>query len=266
MTIELTPGVRYDKDDIDALRGHEGQSTSAAVNAIAAHTGTTQNHTIRGDDKTEREIHDESKGKATDGLKHFTITAGTRAVEHGAAHLVEGAALGVLGGVVMVATAAGGAVVEMVAMMHAVGEDAIAGQERAAAIPKDALHCYMLGNLAGLPREYADDELARYPESAKTSNFAKALDARLGKGDTFLMARAQLHCDQGMVAARATVDAKQAPSKDVVARCAADPAFKAGFEAVMWARGRGPDVYKDVIAGLEARDARYEQAHVAWRA
>lgn len=98
------------------------------------------------------------------------------------------------------------------------------------------------------------------------SDDAKALDARLGKGDTPLMALAQLHCDQGMSAARSMVDAKQAmPPKAIADRCAADPAFKAGFEAAVWASKKGPDAYHDVIKGLESRDARYEQAHVAWR-
>lgn len=262
MTIEMTRGVRYQDREIDALKGSESVSTGAAMNEIAKHTGKTQDHVIRGDDKTEREIHAETKDVGA-GVKHFAATAGSKAIEFGSEHVLE-AGGGIIGGVAIGVAAGGTALLEMGAMMHAVGEDDIAGHERAAAIPKDALHCYMLGNLSGLPREYVDGELARYPESAKTGTFAKALDARLGKGDTALMAVAQLHCDQGMVAARQAIESGGSP-KEVAERCKADPAFKAGYEAVRFARHQGPEAYEQVIAGLESRDARYEAAHVAWR-
>src|SRR5882762_1156836 len=134
----ITVGLSYRDADIDALRGHEKDSTSGAVNEIAARTGSTQTHTIRGDDKTEREIHHESKSVLR-GAKELGLEVGHHAIAHGAEHVLGEAALG------------GGAIVMTLAGMHAVGEDGIIGQERAEAYSKDAMHAFLVGNLVGLP-------------------------------------------------------------------------------------------------------------------
>jgi hypothetical protein len=75
------------------------------------------------------------------------------------------------------------------------------------------------------------------------------------------MNAARAMCDAGLAK-----EAYLAAHPDVAKRCAEDPAFKAGFDGVVWAKQRGPDTYDAVIKDLEARDVRYEQAHVAWRA
>jgi maltose-binding protein MalE len=79
----------------------------------------------------------------------------------------------------------------------------------------------------------------------------------------------QLHCDQGMNAARAMYEAKQTPSEylaahpDVAQKYQRDPAFHHGFNGMVFAHDNGQ--YAEVVMGLDARDARYDAHHVAWR-
>lgn len=270
--------LKYQDSDWDALRGHEQESSSSALNRIGQHAGLTRSYTVRGDDKTEREIKAEHKDKQMhEGLEELGVEGGEEAGVHVAEHAVEhfaahGADVGVrtAGGVLLLPLTL---VKAGYNMAKSVAEDGEVGHERANALVKDAMHAVALANLNGLPQGYVDEQMARYPESVKRGSFATRMDDRLANAeDRHAMARLQLHSDQGMSAARRACDAgigKDAFLKtnpDLAKRCDEDLAFKAGFDAMFWAKAKGPETYSATTTDLEARDARYEQHHVAWRA
>jgi hypothetical protein len=275
---KTTEANRYEDDELRSLKGNEGRSTSAAMNQLGGHAGLTQKYTLRGDDKSERQIKAEHQNEKAihgpgDVAKEIVSEGGLELAEHLAEHALEH--VGDVGG-----RAAFGLLVLPVSlaksqydMLKEVAEDSKVGHERAHAMTRDTMHAVLLSNLNGLPTEFAQAELAKYPDSVKGSNLALKMNKALGNdGDHAAMALCQLHCDQGMNAARAMCDAGLAKETylaahpDVAKRCAEDPAFKAGFDGVAWAKQKGPDAYGAVIKDLEARDVRYEQAHVAWRA
>ena len=140
----ITTGLSYRDKDIEALRGHEKDSTSGAVNEIAARAGATQTHTIRGDDKTEREIHAEHKDH--EGGIHAVAEGAGEGAQFGVEHLIEHTHIVYEPVMLPLSLVKFG----LDAMKH-VGEDDIVGHERAQAYSKDAMHAFMVGNLAGLP-------------------------------------------------------------------------------------------------------------------
>jgi hypothetical protein len=260
-----TSNNTYTDEEIRWLRGEEDISTSAAINQIGSHAGLTHTYRVRGDDKTEREIKLEHQKQIQ---KEWGETLLGEGGTEGADHIMHHAGLET--GLLMLPLTLGKLGYEMT---KAVAEDNKVGHERAAALTKDAMHIVIFQNLNGLPQGFADEQLARYPESQKSSNLVKNMNRALGRdGDHRAMALIQLHCDQGMNAARAMCDANVDPKTylaqhpDIAKRCAEDPAFKAGFDGLAWAKRKGATEYNAAVKELEARDARYEQAHVAWRA
>jgi len=259
----------YSDRDVDNLEGNEKLSTNAAINRIANHAGAAEIHVLHGRDETEGEIR-EAHGRSTqfEGAETLVKELGSMATEHIVEHIVEhgstmaGEAVGTAALPVTLITA-------QIEMMQAVGEDAIVGHERAEAMPRDAMHVMILGNLNGLPKGYADAERARFPKDAVDGSFTRAMNAQLGRRDNLMMAVMQLHCDQGMTAARAMYSAGKGfddylkANPDVAQRYQKDPAFHHGFKAMVFAHDNGQ--YGEVVKALDARDARYDAHHVAWR-
>lgn len=269
---------KYEESDFDALKGREKESTSAAINRIGRHAGLTQNYAVRGDDKSEREIKAAHHGEqAHEGSAELAKTGGKELATHVAELLAEKS---IEHAADLSARAAGGLLlmpVELVVfgyeMAKGVAEDGKVGQERARAIPTDVMHAACVASLNGLPQAFVDSELARYPDSLKNGTLARTMNDRLANDvDRRAMIVLQLHCDQGMNAARGMCDAKLEKdgflrsNPDVAKRCTEDMAFKAGFDALVWAHGKGAESYGAVVKDLEARDARYQQHSVAWRA
>jgi hypothetical protein len=154
------------------------------------------------------------------------------------------------------------------AMAESVADDADTGHERAEARLKSAMHVLITGSLNGLPQDFVDQTRARYAADAP-SGMVDRMTRALGRGDNALMGVIQLHCDQGIVAARTMVDAHQTPEEffrghpDLGKRFENDPAFHDGFAGTLYAREHGQ--YDDVMKALDARDVRYTQQHVAFR-
>ncbi len=256
----------YSDRELERLREHQDDTTRGAINQIGAHAGLTQTYLVRGDDKSEREI----------VLAHKTATRAEGPgiiAEQAADFAVEQAAEKVLGVEVSLITLPINVLKFGYEALKHIAEDNKVGHERAGALTKDAMHIVLMGNLNGLPKEYVENQLGRYTDSEKKSNLVQSMYRALGRGDDHqALLTMQLHCDQGMNAARgmcdANLDAKAflASHPDAAKRCAEDPAFKAGFDGVAWAKQKGPAEYGAVVKELEGRDARYEGAHVAWRA
>jgi len=262
----------YDDGDIDSLKGHENVSTSAALNAIGNHAGLGDTHALRGRDKTSADIVTEHQAAVRgqwgfdpkEAAAHGAGAAAEHMAEHGLQSVMPRLAFRALGGLALPIH-----LVELGAKMaESVAADSNAGHDRAEAQVKSAMHVMILGNLNGLPRSYVDSERARYAADAP-AGLVQRMTSALARGDNGLMAVAQLHCDQGMNAARAMVQVKQsqpdyfAAHPDVAKRVADDAAFRAGFEGTLRARETGE--YDAAMKALDARDARYEAHHVAWR-
>ncbi len=268
----LSKQNNYDDSDLEAMKGREALSTNAAINRIGNHAGLSDTHALSGSDKTSSEIVAEHRAAVQ---KDWT-PGGADVVEHGAAHAAEHFAehgmKEVLPRLAFRAAAGVALPIHLIQagyeMATSVAEDSKVGHERAAALVKSAMHTVVLGSLNGLPQAFVDSQRARYAADAP-SGLVKRMSDAMGRGDNAFMGIIQLHCDQGIGAARAMFDAKQAPADylkahpELASRMADDIGFKAGFEGAMYAHEHGQ--YDDVMKALAARDARYDAHHIAWR-
>jgi hypothetical protein len=257
----------YDDGDIDSLKGREGTTTSAALNVIGNHAGLGDTHVIQGRDKTSNEIvaehQDAVRKEWTPGGGDAAAAGAGKVIEHIAAQSTH-FAIRAAGGLMLPLH-----VLELAKKMaSSVAEDSNVGHERAEAQVKSALHLMVIGSLNGLPQSYVTAQRARYAADAP-SGLTQRMTQALGRGDNGLMAIAQLHCDQGMNAARGMVAADQtqdaflAAHPDVAKRCNDDAAYRAGFEGMAQARGSAD--YDAMTTALDAREKRYDAHQVAWR-
>jgi hypothetical protein len=266
----VTRSNTYTDAEIDRLRGHEGQTSDTSINTIGQHAGLTRHYTVRGDDKTEREIHAQHKGaQAADGASGVVGEVGGEVVDEVVELALEDTAIAGVGLLILPFS-----LLETGAhMVKNVAEDSRVGHERADALTKDAFHILIVGNVNGLPQGFAAAELSRYPESERSSTLVNTMAKRLADdGDHQAMAVIQLHADQGMNGAKDAIDSgvtRQACLKSnptVAKRYAEDPAFKAGFDAMFWAKEKGgPGVYGATCFALANRDDGYVAHQVQCR-
>ena len=297
---------KYDESDIERMKGLESLSTNAAINRIGNHAGLDTTHTIHGSDATESEViaaHQEVEqdrwlkemislipdgGDPTvaaveiteafkEGGLHEAIKSGSRpaieaailgTIEHASEHAVKH------GGPFAVRALGGAAFVWKLGkfaytMAQSVAHDGDTGLARSEARVKSALHTVVLGSLNGLPQGYVNDQRARYVADAPKP-LVDRMAAAMGRGDNPIMGVIQLHCDQGIAAARSMYGAGQTDffayleaHPDVARRVAEDPAFKAGFEGALYAHDHGQ--YDAMMKALDERDVRYTQHNIAFR-
>lgn len=264
---EIQWGVRndYSQHEIEQLRGHEGDSTSALMNDARKAVGKTGDVVIRGDDKSAKDVREDDAGEL---LKEYQ------------GPLKESGAHGALTALVATAdyVAEGGPAVELgkalydslKSNLHAIAM----GDELGKAVERDNLHRALLSQL-NLPQAFKEKEMApfieRETEGGRSVATLVSEKLKLDPAWHAKVALLQLHCDQGTTAACDMLATGQNPMAfgkahpDVAKRYTEDPAFKAGFDAALWARGQGKETYDAVCKDLAARDARYEQAHIAVR-
>jgi len=251
---------QYSLDDIKKWAGYEDSSTVRVMNQIRADApklaGTdklTEYVEFGADDVTAKATIREQEELSPENL----ALHGTPGVLHIVAAAGEEAAVGA--GLVGAAF-----VVELVAT----GKEIIAGDEIAEAVKRDAMHAAMLANL-DLPQGYKDETMtglmSKYTDGWKG---AAQRVAEQALREPAKMALVQLHADQGANAARRMCDAGVdrgaffQQNVEAARRYATDPAFKQGFESIVWAKRHGDAEYKQATQALESRDARYTQAHV----
>jgi len=297
----LTNANKYDDRDVENLKGNEQVSTKTALNTLANKAGMSDDYAIHGYDATAKELvaehraeQDErwakavidvvvphgddmttmydavkelNKGKLGDAIRAGSVTAGEKVffdfiekAAHGAGLHSASAAMMLPKFVYTMAKASA----------ESVADDAELGQEKKAAFVKSAMHVLVLGSLNGLPQEYVNAARAHYTEDRDAGDIADKMSRALGKnGNNALAGVMQIHCDQGMIAARTMLDAKQSSSDflrahpDLAKRYGDDPAFRAGFDGAVYAKVHGQ--YDDMMKALDQRDARYTAHHVAWR-
>lgn len=297
---------KYDDGDIDRMKGLETLSTNTAVNRIANHAGLDTTHNIHGTDATEAEViaaHQEVEQDrwlkemislipdggdptvaAVEITEAFKEGGLHEAIKSGSEPAIEAAVLGTMEhvsehaikhGGSFAARSLGGAAFAYKLMKFAytmavsVAHDGDTGLARSEARVKSALHTVVLGSLNGLPQGYVDEQRARYVADAPKP-LVDRMAAAMGRGDNPYMGVVQLHCDQGISAARSMyaegqkdVFAFLKAHPDVAQRVAEDPAFKAGFEGALYAHDHGQ--YDAMMKALDERDVRYTQHNIAFR-
>ncbi len=258
MTIDAMK--QYSLDDIKKWAGYEDSSTVRVMNQIRKDApkleGTTKLDEyveFGSDDVTAKATIREQQELSPENLALHT----TPGVLHIIAAAGEEAALG-----------AGMVGAGLVIELAATGKEIIAGDEIAEAVKRDAMHAAMLATL-DLPQGYKDETMkeltSKYTDGWKGAAQRVAEQALREPGK---MALVQLHADQGANAARRMCEggtsraAFFSQNVEAARRYASDPAFKQGFEAIVWAKQHGDAEYKAATTALESRDARYAQAHV----
>jgi hypothetical protein len=254
---------RFNDEELQAIRKDE--STSTIVNKARRDAGFKEaDVSVRGDDRTLNEVlHDRknhiSKGEAAGGVIHAVEVAEAVGVASHAMH-----SLGRAPHVVLPVVTLAAAHVNMYEM-----EKAKAAMKDGAT--RDQLHAAILDRLE-VPSGFRAAEMKRLDVSMTNQSASKKISDQFGLTDKALVATLQLHCDQGMHAARRmietpnlTKDAFLNANPEVAKRYANDAAFHNGFDALTWAKKDSAATYDATIATLTSRDARYDAANVTYR-
>lgn len=267
-------GRREDFSAEELDRMHTSESTSHAMSAIRkdAHYADLDGEVVlRGDDKRFMEQRAEFRGETPKGEAVNLGFHGTSTVLEVASLAAKHAEVFEAAGLVMLPVSS---VVMLGAGIYALHKANEEGEILKATATKDEMHVAMLSVLQ-VPNEFKSEQMAEYTITGKgwQSGAQKMVSALSTTANKPVLALLQLHADQGMDGARKMVDAGITNKTGYLAshpamseRYASDPAFKAGFDAVLWAHKQPGDVYKGLIGGLEARDVRYEQHHIQFRA
>lgn len=246
---------RLSPEEEQALAKNE--STSTVVSRARAAAGQRgEEVVVRGDDKTLDEHLREYKTHIGVGKKAAAI------MEAGEVATGLGLSLGA-------AFAVAAPISTWIAGQIAMAEMQYEKDGRRDIATRDTLHAAILQSL-DVPEGFRQAEIQRHGVTMTARSPAKKI------ADQILMspgARAtlQLHCDQGMTAARDMIegrvdkDAFLKANPKVAERYASDAAFKNGFDAVVWAKKTSDATYAETIQKLEARDARYAATQVTVR-
>lgn len=258
---------------------NDSGETSAILVKAQKDVGAESAVSVRGDDKTMREVKAEQKAFHLDA--HTALEAAHLAAE--GLHLVEshavetllfttseGAGLAGAAGLAQVATGTmltgGGAVVALGLGIYGLNEAHVRGEEQAEALTKDEVHVAMLTQLA-LPQGFKTEEFAKRDTAGKGSQslVMKMAGAFAGK-DRALVATLQSHADKGTRAASDMI--AMGVGKEVFLRAnprvaeayAEDPAYRAGFDALVWSKDHdAPEAFEAFKTRAQGGDLRTQQ-------
>jgi len=262
-----TGGRTFTREEEDELR--KDQSTSAIMNRARRDLGATgPDVALRGDDKSRRELADEQHvhvGALGAAHRLHTLVDVVHLAEfHAVEKVLEAAPKA---GVGLVAAGAVGGLV--LGVLH-IKEAHEHGEQLKAAVAKDELHSALLTQL-DLPQGYKTTQLERHDASRASDGAAMKYAGVFAHKEKALVATLQLHADRGIHAAqdfaasKKTKEAFLAESPAVAKAYAEDAAFRAGFDAHVWARERSPSEVAKLESGLACRDAGYNTAHINGR-
>ncbi len=244
-------------------------STETLLNGAAQATGKIRKDEhidVHGHDATFREVKEEQRPWA-DPL-HTAITTGPGAAATGyeVAELFAEKGLEHLLGAASTFMPLVGAAIEIKETITTLPEAWERGDKQHEALLQDTAHIAIVETLAGLPEGYRKQQEGRRPEAyagGRASAPWQALQTALiaQKGAVPLL---QVRADEGMKIAENAIrfgvdkaSALKVGNGDLGARYLNDAAFRAGFDAVMWAKEQGPAELGKVITELHARDARF---------
>lgn len=260
---------RFSATEEEAMR--QDFTTSAVLNKVRKDAGDNGAHVgVRGDDKPWAEVKREQHG-------HVGVAGGLE-IGHAAVegahiaeiHAIEAATAQGVGAGIAGAAVALGAPVAFALGVYKFGEMQVEAAEQRRAITRDDLHAAMLTQL-DLPASFKQGELQKWTAASKSSNgLPMKMATPFATIDKALVAVLQLHADRGVNAAMdmgsMSKDAFFAANPKIKAAYDADPAFRAGFDAMEWANKPGNEAAKAKLQqDVCDRDARYAQAHVTYR-
>lgn len=265
------PGFTYGRDlSYDQRKEIEDKASTEKLLNLAAQEGGVlkrdEHLDISGEDATRREVHQASKGDPRIDGGGTAAHASHTVVEMFWSEQLE-ALIGT--GVMDVGSVAGPVLVakEIAEELPRAWE---AGDREAEARVKDAMHLGVLAMLKGLPADFCAVQVAHREEAVGGSNSETARIAGFLQAHPKLRAILQLRCDEGMKSAeRALVGAEGVQrffqaNKALYARYLQDPAFKLGFDGVMWAKNKSADALKSTLTELHSRDARWSATNCVW--
>jgi hypothetical protein len=252
----------FTSEELDALRTDKG--TSDALNTARRKAGQKGDDVaVRGDDKTLGKTLEARKthvpiGETIASLVHASEISGALGL-----HIpLVGKALHGPQGIVL------GGVATLAGIHVAMWEMQKAKDELRDAATRDTLHAGMLMSLE-LPSGFVASEVSRLGvTTTKTAPATKVKDQIAG---TPLATTLQLHCDQGVSTAedfQASGKTKEeffAMCPKIAERHASDAAFRAGFDALVWASKNAPADAKQLVDDVHQRDARYAAAQIQYR-
>ncbi|MDB4938392.1 MAG: hypothetical protein JWP87_5364 [Labilithrix sp.] len=252
----------FDDAELEAMR--KDASTSDIANKARRDAGFKESDvSVRGDDRTLNEVlHDRKThlagGEAVGGALHATEVIEALGVAEKTFHA--------LGKFPHVAIPLG----VFLATQYGMYEMEKSKAEMKDGATRDQLHAAILDRL-DVPKGFKAEEMNRLGVNMTKQSAASKVSDQFDLGDRALGATLQLHCDQGMHAARTMIESgggkedflKANPR--IAERYASDAAFHNGFDALAWAKKESPAAFATEIAKLESRDARYDAAHVTYR-
>ena len=259
---------RFNDDELDAMRRDE--STNTIVNKARRDAGFKEGDVaVRGDDRTLKEVqHDREthigRGEAVGGALHVIEVTEAVGVGEDAMHALGRFPVIAIPLAVFAAAQYG---------MYEMEKDKMEMKDGAT---RDQLHAAILVHL-DVPAGFKNEEIAKLGVSMAKQDAASKISDQLELTDKSRAATLQLHCDQGMNAARTMIESggqKEAFLKanpKIAQRYAADAAFHNGFDALSWAKDDSlkkdgdPSSYKAAVESLQTRDARYDAAHITYR-
>jgi hypothetical protein len=240
----------------------KNDSTSAIANKARRDAGFKEaDVTVRGDDKTLNEVLHDRKSHVPPGevaaAAFHAFDVGEAVIASHYLHALGKAPI-IAGGIAMAAAGP--------ANMYEMEKAKLAMKDGAT---RDQLHAAILDRL-DVPAGFRQKEMKRLDVQMDNQSASKKISDQFTFTDKALVATLQLHCDQGMHAARqmASGDTQQAFLKanpKMAERYASDAAYRNGFDAMVWARADSPATFKATTEALESRDAFYKQAHITWR-
>lgn len=254
----------FSDEEIDAMRKDE--STSAIVNKARRDAGFKEKDvSVRGDDKTLNQV-------LSDRKNHVSVVEALSGV-FDAMGVAEAVGVTIpckemLGAAPEAALPAFG----LFAAHYGMYEMEKSKAEMKDGATRDQLHAAILEHL-DVPKGFKDAEMKKLDVSMTRQGAASKVSDQFELGDKALVATLQLHCDEGMHAARTMLegskgkDAFLEASPAMKKRYAEDVAFHNGFDALCWTKSKEAPAgaYGAQIHNLESRDARYAAAHITLR-
>lgn len=257
----------FTQEEVDAL--HRDASTSKVLNQARRSAGQRgEDVTVRGDDRTLGDALRAHETHVSIGKAACAAFDGLHVAEGlGVIHVGGGTTAGVTAGVA--AMSVGVPLLTLIASQVALAEMQNTKDSTRDAATRDVLHAGMLLSLE-LPQGFVARETDKLGVGTTGQAPAKKVSDQL-KG-TALGTTIQHHCDQGIHAARDCLalawssDRFFAANPKLAERYASDAAFRAGFDAYVWASKECPEDARALDENLGARDARYQSAGVPVRA
>jgi len=259
----------FSPEEIEAM--HQNQSTEVVVNKVAQRAGYSgEALEFHGRDKTFKELRAEFKEK--EGVAYAKEQAfgkakfktGETVLEKGAEHFISERAGRLTKGGGIAFTAA----VLMVKGLIRRDEKNQEGKAMAKALARDEMVNGLTLKL-DLPLGFKQVQCAERDYSTRSSaSLGQKMTTELNTRDKASLSVLQLHCDEGMHAARdmfamgKTKEALFTQNPSIRARYESDAAYHLGFDALVWAK-KDPNAYAETIGALKQRDARYEANHIA---